>query len=179
MEDGTEDEDSHLSWREKMIKMLTIVGQLKRKGKFDMQSEYMRPSSRRSQAGKPTATTSSATNALSEPNGAVDPNLLLFGGFSSNGNKSAATSTTKSGSSSSILDDINGNYQESASSNLKEKVGTYNTPSMFPLEAKLMQPSYALEPASPSSEIEHPAAPQTQAYSPVVAHGAQQEEQLL
>ena len=101
MEDGAEDEDedSHLSWREKMIKMLTIIGQLKRKGKFDMQSEYMRPKARRSPLVKPTA----SANAISEPNGAVDPNLLLFGGF--NSDKSAAK--TKSGNS--ILDDINGN----------------------------------------------------------------------
>ena len=48
----------------------------------------------------------------------------------------------------SVLDDINGNT-ESATSN----VGSY-TPTEFPLEAKLMTPSYALEPASPSSEIE-------------------------
>lgn len=48
----------------------------------------------------------------------------------------------------SVLDDINGNA-ESATSN----VGSY-TPTEFPLEAKLMSPSYALEPASPSSEIE-------------------------
>ena len=45
--DDDEDEDGKETWREKMIKALTIVGQLKRKGKFDMNSEYMR------QRGKP------------------------------------------------------------------------------------------------------------------------------
>ena len=30
------------TWRGEMIKMLTLVGQLKRKGKFDVNSQYMR-----------------------------------------------------------------------------------------------------------------------------------------
>ena len=46
------------------------------------------------------------------------------------------------------LSDINGNDMLASSD-----VGSY-TPTEFPLEAKMMQPSYALEPASPSSEIE-------------------------
>ena len=52
MEDGDDDEDSHLSWREKVIKMLTMVGQLKRKGKFDLQSEYMKPTYRKKNKSK-------------------------------------------------------------------------------------------------------------------------------
>ena len=106
-----------------MVKMLTMIGQLKRKGKFDLKSEFMKP---------PRSTTRAAENAISEPNGAgsIDPNLLLYGNLDN---------------SKSILDDVNGN-QESMTSN----VGDY-TPTEFPLEAKLMQPSYALDSASPSS----------------------------
>ena len=114
-----------------------MAGQLKRKGKFDPQKKFMKTQGNE----KKKAT----QNAISEPNGAgsLDQNLLLYGDF----DKSKGAS---------ILDDINGN-QESSTSN----VGGY-TPTEFPLEAKLMQPSYALEQASSPSSDFSSAAPQTQ-----------------
>lgn len=134
MPSNDDDADADLTWRQKMIKMLTMIGQLKRKGKFDMNSEFM-TSRRRSSKAKPA---NLAQNAISDPN-EVDPNMLMFGNLDGKPKGS-------------ILDDINGN-QESLTSN----VGGY-TPTEFPLEAKLLQPSYALEPASPSSDFDSGAA---------------------
>ena len=48
----------------------------------------------------------------------------------------------------SIIEDINGNYQESD----ENKVGEY-VPTEFPLEAKLNEPKYNLDSASPSSDL--------------------------
>jgi len=132
MPDDEDDKDGKMTWREKMIRMLTIVGQLKRKGKFDMNSDYM---NRRRSKGNKAKPADLAKSAISDPN-EVDPNLLMFANLDSK----------QKASSSGTLDDINGNQESS-------NVGSY-TPTEFPLEAKLMQPSYALEPASPSSEIE-------------------------
>ena len=64
------DDSNKLTWREKMIRMLTVVGQLKRKGKFDLNSEFMR---------RPKKEVASQ-NAISDPNAnSIDPNLLLYG----------------------------------------------------------------------------------------------------
>ena len=97
-----------------MIKGLKSIGQLKRKGKFDLNSEFMKK--------KPSK---AVDNAISDPIGRPDANSLL-------GNPNSK----------SILDDLG----VGSTGN----VGSY-VPTEFPLEAKLVQPAYTLEPASPSS----------------------------
>lgn len=112
-----------------MIWVIKVVGQLKRKGKFDTQSEYMKSQLFSGYR----ASNPQGKNAIGSPNAGVpDANLSLLGNPNSKN----------------ILDDINGNMEMPAGGN----VGTYK-PTEFPLESKLLMPSYALEPASPSSDL--------------------------
>lgn len=103
--------------------MLKVLGQLKRKGKFDLNSEFMKPTTKRGQ-GNPISNLAASLPA-------------------------AKTSLLGNPNSRNILDDINSGVMGT------NDVGGY-TPSemLFPLEAKLVEPKYALEPASPSSDIE-------------------------
>lgn len=102
-----------------MIKTLISMGQLKRKGKWDLNSEFYK------EKNDPKKKSS---NAISAPSSQADPSFLLR----KKPNKP--------------LQDINENSGCG--------VGTYQVPTEFPLEAKMLTPSYALEPASPSSEID-------------------------
>ena len=90
------------------------MGQLKRKGKFDLKSPFMKKSKKKGD-----------NDAISQPGGQVDPSHLLMGDPNANG---------------SIDSDEN-------------KVGEY-VPTEFPLEAKLNEPKYNLDSASPSSDLQ-------------------------
>ena len=98
-----------------MISMLKALGQLKRKGKFDEQSEFMKPN-----------------HTSSKKKSDAASNNMQF----------------ENSSSRNILDDINGGVSGTSD------VGGYTPTEIFPLEAKMIEPKYALEPASPSSDIE-------------------------
>ena len=99
------------------------MGQLKRKGKFDLKSPFMKKSKKKGD-----------NDAISQPAGQPDPSKLLMGSLNTNG---------------SIIEDINGNYQDSD----ENKVGEY-VPTEFPIEAKLNEPKYSLDSASPSSDLQ-------------------------
>lgn len=112
-----------------MIWVIKVVGQLKRKGKFDMQSEYMKSQSFSGyRAGNPKSKSANGSSNLGGP----DAKLSLLGNPNSKN----------------ILDDINGNMEMPTGGN----VGTYK-PTEFPLESKLLVPQYALDSASPSSDL--------------------------
>lgn len=60
MPDDADEQDGE-TWRQKMVRMLSMIGQLKRKAKFDTNSEFMKPRSSSKQKV--------AQDAISEPNG--------------------------------------------------------------------------------------------------------------
>ena len=83
--DNNED-NGNKTWRDRIVSSLTAMGQLKRKGKFDLKNPFMKKSKKKGD-----------NDAISQPGGQPDPNSLLMGSLNTNG---------------SALEDINGNCDE-------------------------------------------------------------------